>query len=54
MRRLGRKLGMIAVSSNSLRKDALLLIVIQARIKARITDNADAPRAKMKEVKTSW
>jgi inner membrane protein involved in colicin E2 resistance len=48
----GMMFGMMAVSSKSLLKGALVLIVIHARIKARLTDSADAPAAKTKEFRT--
>ena len=44
-------LGMIAVSSKSLLKGASVLMVIQARLKARTTDNPEAPMPKIKEVR---
>ena len=41
MSRGGMTLGMIAVISKIMRPGALVLIVIQARVNARATDNAD-------------
>ena len=52
-RSVGMMLGMIAVSSKSRLKGALVLMVIQDKTKARTTDRPDAPMPKINEFKTT-
>ena len=49
----GRMLGMMAVSSKSRLKGALVRIVIQAKAKANPTDSPAAPMPKMNELSSS-
>ena len=45
----GKMLGIIAVSSKSLRNGAFVRIVIQAKVSAKTRDKPEAPRPKMNE-----
>ena len=49
----GKMLGMIAVSSKSRRNGALVRIVIHASVNAKTTERPDAPRPKIKELRSS-
>ena len=49
----GKMFGIMAVSSNSRLKGALVRIVIQAKVKAKTTDSPEAPMPKINEFSNS-